>query len=105
MLRAASVALLCMAFHSVAGAADLPQRMPLTDSQLDAISAGMFAAADGTGRAEGNSSGTQVTLKSMVAPDGQMDGMANGQVTASATSIAGLNARASATLSLFLVIP
>jgi hypothetical protein len=83
-----------------------PVPLQLTDTQLDAIAAGVTAAsADGTGNAQGSATRTQVSLGAFVASGGLSDGGAMGHVSASATGFAGSDGRASSTLSLSLVLP
>ena len=106
VLRGALAAGLVPALVGLAEAASRPQPTPLTDSQLDAIAAGVVAvSADGTGKATGNSSNTQVSLFALIAMDGPLDGIASGQVSASASATAGSAARASSVLSLSLALP
>ena len=97
---------LCGSLPRVAAAADLRAPQPLSDAQLDRISAGVIAFAQGDASATGNSlSDSHVNISAMAGVGGKIDGMASGQVSANATSATGSAAQASSTLSLGVFIP
>ena len=103
--RASTMVGLLTVLAGFAEAADLRQPAPLTDAQLDMITAGVLVSADGTGSAEGQSAQTEVRLIAIARSGGNSDGAALGQVTASATSTAAPLASASSRLSLSFASP
>ena len=90
-----------------AQAASSPIPRQLTNAELDAVAAGVFATAGGTATADGNSARTEVVLTAAAARlEGQnLAGAAVGQASASATSNASPAASVNATLSLSVTLP
>jgi len=86
-------------------AADSPRAAQLSDIQLDQAAAGLAASADGDGRATGDDARTAVKLTSAVRPDGPIDALAYGMVTANATTRAGGPATANTSLILSVQFP
>lgn len=103
---AAIVFALCASLPRLTAAADLHAPQPLSDAQLDRISAGVIAFALGDASATGNNlTDSHVNISAMAGLGGKIDGMASGQVSANATSATGSAAQASSTLSLGVFIP
>ena len=97
---------LCGSSPRLAAAADLRAPQPLSDAQLDRVSAGVISFAQADASATGNNlSDSHINISAMAGLGGRMDGMASGQVSANATSSAGSSAQASSTLSLGVFIP
>jgi hypothetical protein len=88
------------------GLAVAREAVPLTDAQLDNITAGSFAVGSATGSAQGTVANSESSVITVVGPQGSDNAAAAGQVNSSASSASsGPPATASSTLSLKVIVP
>jgi hypothetical protein len=88
------------------GVAVAREAVPLTDAQLDNITAGSFATGSGTGSAQGTVANSVAKVVTAAGANGADNATVTGQVTSSASSASsGPPANATSTLSLKVIVP
>ena len=103
---AASIAAFVMALPNFTERANAWEPMALTNTQLDNITAGLYASAAGSGAAAGLVSSSEVSVATVVGANFGGGAAAIGHVTSSASSSTpGVSATAGATLSLRITLP
>ena len=102
---AASIAAFVMALPNFTERANAWEPMALTNTQLDNITAGLYANAAGSGAAAGFVSSSEVSVATVVGANFGGGAAAIGHVMSSASSSPGVSATAGATLSLRITLP